>query len=579
MKRIISILFVVFIYQIGWSQNIGIGTTMPNPSAQLDIVSNNKGLLIPRTDTANIVLPVPGLMLYQSDANKFYYYDGSKWASMNDGAGLWTNTGSLTYREQDVIIGGTNKIGSGNLTVHGNTIGFGGVYANVNATSARPFYGYAVNGIAKAYHYFDDNSDAWLFFKGGTALHLNSSNNLSIGTILGQQKLHVNGGIKLGNTNTNIAGSMKWDGNDFSGYDGSSWKSFTQLDSSIWEYYPTTTLENDFVYREGNILLGDFETFPNSSTPLGFSDVAKLTIASNNGIGAFWSYIDGLGGGLQSFWSTESGISAKRLAIGVNSTSGQDAHLSLFCENLSIQLNENFHKYSADMMIFSNKFRENSNRGLQFIFDENANDVVSSRIFFRAGSTNNYGFSFKYNDSGTIDDLNIPDEAFGLISHENNSAGDIVYLIDRNTGYFGIGNILPSRHFHVDSNEGVDPFRVSVNQAVAMEVEASGQVGIGTSNPSDHLHISAPAGADALRVQINGTTRFRVHDNGSVSIGANTSGSPGGMYCDGIAEKPGGGLWSIPSDFNLKENIIDYSNGIDILKKVRPVSFNYKSET
>ena len=576
MRKLFGLLVLFLLPYLGYSQNIGIGTTTPNPSAQLDIVSNNKGLLIPRTDTSNIVLPVAGLILYQTNANDFYFYNGTKWKVLTGGESLWNTSGSLTYNNGDVVIGGNTKVGAGDLTVHSDANGFGGIYANVNNNNGRPFYGYAINGIAKAYHYFNDSNSSWTFFKTGTALHLNNANNLSIGTTIGLQKLHVNGAIKIGNTTADVAGSIKWDNADFKGYDGSKWKSLTAVDSSVWEHYSNTNYENDFVYREGNILLGDFENFPNTNIPLGYSDAAKLTIASNNGIGSFWNFIDGFGGEMQSYWSTESGLSVKRLTLGVKSLSGLDAHLSIFTDdNLQVFLENDQQKYSSPQFTFSDNYRS-ENKGLQLLFDENiSNSNISSRVFFKSHSGTNYGFSLRYNDTGDVDLLNVPDEAFGLVAHENSTAGDVIFLVDRNNGYLGIGNTLPNRHFHVNSETGVDPMQVSINQVSAFEIEANGDVGVGTENPSDRLHIVSSGNKDAFRVQMDGTTRFRVHDNGSVSIGSNTTSDPGGLYVDGIAEKPGGGLWSIASDRRLKENISPYLAGIDKLNKINPVHFTY----
>ncbi|MCL4857541.1 MAG: tail fiber domain-containing protein [Flavobacteriales bacterium] len=48
--------------------------------------------------------------------------------------------------------------------------------------------------------------------------------------------------------------------------------------------------------------------------------------------------------------------------------------------------------------------------------------------------------------------------------------------------------------------------------------------------------------------------------------------------CNGTANKPGGGSWAVFSDARSKENVIDYKKGLNELLKLRPVSFNYKSE-
>ena len=62
---------------------VGVGTTSPNASAQLDVTSTTKGFLPPRMTSAersNIASPTAGLMVYQTDATAgLYYYNGSAW--------------------------------------------------------------------------------------------------------------------------------------------------------------------------------------------------------------------------------------------------------------------------------------------------------------------------------------------------------------------------------------------------------------------------------------------------------------------------------------------------------------------
>ncbi len=52
-------------------------------SAMLDVSSTTKGLLIPRmtaVQRTNIATPATGLLVYQTDADKgFYYFDGNNW--------------------------------------------------------------------------------------------------------------------------------------------------------------------------------------------------------------------------------------------------------------------------------------------------------------------------------------------------------------------------------------------------------------------------------------------------------------------------------------------------------------------
>jgi CheY-like chemotaxis protein len=46
-------------------QNVGIGTATPAAGAALDVVSTNKGILIPRVETSSVTSPVDGLLVFQ----------------------------------------------------------------------------------------------------------------------------------------------------------------------------------------------------------------------------------------------------------------------------------------------------------------------------------------------------------------------------------------------------------------------------------------------------------------------------------------------------------------------------------
>ncbi|REA64399.1 hypothetical protein DSL64_02275 [Dyadobacter luteus] len=88
MKYFFMIVFAFFIYQSAYSQNnVGINTDTPDQSAVLDILSTQKGVLIPRMSFAQknlISAPAKGLLIYQIDAAEgFYFYNGSAWQTLN----------------------------------------------------------------------------------------------------------------------------------------------------------------------------------------------------------------------------------------------------------------------------------------------------------------------------------------------------------------------------------------------------------------------------------------------------------------------------------------------------------------
>jgi hypothetical protein len=82
------------------SNNVGIGTTTPEPSAMLDVSSTEKGLLVPRMTILQRDLIVPtttsseGLLIYQTDGTSgepkgFYYWSASlaDWLPLNQNTG------------------------------------------------------------------------------------------------------------------------------------------------------------------------------------------------------------------------------------------------------------------------------------------------------------------------------------------------------------------------------------------------------------------------------------------------------------------------------------------------------------
>ena len=66
-------------------QNVGIGSTSPDASAKLDIQSTTSGILIPRMTSAQrtaIASPATGLLVFDSDSDSFWYYDGTMWIEL-----------------------------------------------------------------------------------------------------------------------------------------------------------------------------------------------------------------------------------------------------------------------------------------------------------------------------------------------------------------------------------------------------------------------------------------------------------------------------------------------------------------
>lgn len=94
----VAFLFIVSLVSLTANAQVGIGTPTPDPSAQLEIQSTSKGLLIPRVASVASVTgsPAEGLLVYQTNSPAgFYLRQNSAWvrlATTNDVGG---STGAI----------------------------------------------------------------------------------------------------------------------------------------------------------------------------------------------------------------------------------------------------------------------------------------------------------------------------------------------------------------------------------------------------------------------------------------------------------------------------------------------------
>jgi len=63
--------------------------------------------------------------------------------------------------------------------------------------------------------------------------------------------------------------------------------------------------------------------------------------------------------------------------------------------------------------------------------------------------------------------------------------------------------------------------------------------------------------------------------DGKVTINALDASHPGKLTVNGVAEKPGGGLWANTSDIRVKKDVVDFTLGLSDLEKIRVVKYKY----
>ncbi len=109
--------FLICLYSSGiFSQNTAItddDSYNAHSSAMLDVYSQTKGMLVPRLSTSQmngISSAAPGLLIFNTDSTRFYFYTGAEWMAVQGGQFLQTSADSVVYFSTDKYVGvGTSQ--------------------------------------------------------------------------------------------------------------------------------------------------------------------------------------------------------------------------------------------------------------------------------------------------------------------------------------------------------------------------------------------------------------------------------------------------------------------------------------
>ncbi len=235
----------------------------------------------------------------------FEGYDGSLWHSLTSGGGSSLPSGSAG---QTLLHNGTDWAAATNLYNNGTSIGIGtvaptsplhvvysagqvalqvdsddgswaSIYINASNPTGKPYYGYQKQNATVGGHYLDSALNWNLKLDGNPALIVQPNGWASFGSVAVYESLNIPGALKLGMNSNNNAGTIRWTGSDFEGYDGGSWNSFTSSGLPAGSTGQTLRYNGDWV-AAGNLY--------NSGTDIGIgttSPVTNLHIYENvNGI-------------------------------------------------------------------------------------------------------------------------------------------------------------------------------------------------------------------------------------------------------------------------------------------------------
>ncbi len=201
--------------------SVGIGTTAPDASAALDIVSSSKGLLLPRVAaTASIPSPAPGLLVYQTGSPAGFYYNSGTaaapaWQRLGaDNLGNHTATQTLNL-QGNALVGTGGDVGS---AVGVGIRADGGLNLGQNGTGHNLLLGYQAGQALTPSFTATDSLGAFNLFSGyqSGANTTTGSGNLFVGYQAGRANTTANGnlfiGFRAGQATTT------GEGNQFSGF-------------------------------------------------------------------------------------------------------------------------------------------------------------------------------------------------------------------------------------------------------------------------------------------------------------------------------------------------------------------------
>jgi len=205
MKRLLLILGFIALITFANAQNVAISdndTYTAHSSAMLDVSSVTKGLLVPRMTTTQrnaIVAPETGLLVFDTNDNIFYFYNGTVWINLtldND----WTVSGSDMYSNVGGNVGIGTTAPTGRLTIQGGGVNslffeYGG---NFDAHMGLVGYDLEIFSADDMRLRINEQNSAGTFeiidqYNANSLLKIMNNGNVGIGTTTPGRKLIVKG--------------------------------------------------------------------------------------------------------------------------------------------------------------------------------------------------------------------------------------------------------------------------------------------------------------------------------------------------------------------------------------------------
>ncbi len=542
-QLVISVFLMTAFVHVGLAQNVGIGTNSPHASAQLDVFSDSKGVLVPRVSLSNtsvaapVVSPVEGLFVFNTNASiagaaaagkGFYYWTGISWVKLISSTEGWSLTGNS-------------------------------------------FTDTAINFIGTT-----DNRS--LMFRVGNQpagrIEL-TSDNLFLGLNAGQSNRSVSAG--LGENNT-FLGSGAGRNNAFG-------SSNTYVGASAGSD-DRNSFQNTMVgSNAGQTISGG-----NSNSILGFAAGGSGNGSENTLLGSYSGLRLGTDGTAGALGNVAIGyLSGRYLLNGAgNVTIGRGAGLGNSLNGVG-----NYNIYIGDSSgILSNNAQSNvaigrrSGRNIN-IGSKNVLVGDSAGAQLTTGSGNVFVGDGARGSSATISNAAaIGNRAFVSV---NNALvlGSVAGVNGATAGIdVGIGTTAPQYRLHVVTNDAAN---FGYREGIVVENTATGANNTGEAAISFKNAGPEGTGINQWIVGLNqnrnlafaygsdfsqGSTNMVIDSTGQVGIGV-ISPTFQLQLSQNSAAKPGSSAWTVSSDERLKKDMKPFEDGLEMLQKINPIWFTY----
>ena len=265
-----SIIILVAFMGISLSMNAQVAinndSSLPDPSAMLEVKSDTAGILIPRMTAIQrdaINNPAQGLLVFVTDDNTFYYYDSSAWQPIGNGSSndpsYWNLNGTSVSVDSlySVVIGKSNT---------------SGIFEVSTQVASNPTGDVCTGGIATAQEYYNASSAPAKLFDDDLTSYWRNNNNLPV---------WIQYDFGASNKKSISKYRLYWAGANHP-YTPYSWEFLASNDGLTW-----TTLDSQT--GQDNWVSGEWREYNISNTQ--YYQIYRLNITDNNGQGITGIYI------------------------------------------------------------------------------------------------------------------------------------------------------------------------------------------------------------------------------------------------------------------------------------------------